>query len=88
MYFLFRISSFVFIVKDSEGCQDIYRIIVKDDVKFENFIKEEEKGFEDVVSKFWTNEIVFSKGSGNVIEHTIVQDASSGKEKGNKLSIV
>lgn len=58
---------------------------MKDDVKFMNIVTDKETGFKEVVDKFWMNEIIISKGINDVIEHTIVQNVSSGQEKGEKF---
>lgn len=75
----------MFIVKNAENRRNIYRVTVKDDVKLMSIMTEKDRGFEEAVDKFWTNEVIFSKGANNVIEHTILQNVSSGEEKGEEF---
>lgn len=71
----------MFSVVDGENSQSIYRISVEKDVKFAFIMKEGDDNYTRIADTFFMNEIVFKKGSNGIIDHSIIQNVSSGKEK-------
>lgn len=49
-------------------------------MKFKGFWKGSDKEYERINNRYWMNQLTFCDGE-NGIEHTIVQNGSSGKEK-------
>lgn len=75
-----RYSSFIFSVKNDNNEQSFYRVSVEGSVKFQDLWKEGDAKYDQVRNSFWMNELTFHDGEYS-IDHSIIQNISSGKEK-------
>lgn len=73
-------SSFIFSVKNDNNEQSFYRISVEGSVRFMDFWKKGDAEYDQARNSFWMNELTFRNGR-SFIDHSIVQNISSGKEK-------
>lgn len=76
----FSESTFIFSVENENKQQTFYRVFIEGNMKFRGFWKGSNKEYERINNQYWMHELAFRDGE-NGVEHTIVQNGSSGKEK-------